>query len=310
MENSRASSSLQVVALYCFCKINNPRQFKSILEDAASGQDLSGTLLVANEGINGTIAGSPASLEKMLNVFKKDHRFSNIELKFSPAESHPFFRFKVRVKKEIVTMGMPNIDPISQAGQYVDPSDWNELISREDVIVIDTRNDYEVEMGQFKGAVDPSTSNFQEFPNWIQNYLQKNESKKVAMYCTGGIRCEKATSFVKTLGVSEVYHLKGGILRYLEEVPASKSMWEGECFVFDQRVSVQHGLEKGTHALCHACRWPISELEQKSDKYKPGISCSRCEGITSKEQKKRFKERNKQIALAKVRGERHLGKIV
>ncbi len=308
MGEKKPSGLIRVAALYAFTKIDNPESLKILLEKVAKGEDLSGTLLIAKEGVNGTIAGTDASLKKILSVFKSDPIFKNLELKFSKAISHPFLRFKIKIKKEIVTIGLPDIDPSTQSGEYIDPSDWNEFIQQEDVLVIDTRNDYETMLGKFKGAVDPCTASFQEFPSWAKKFIKEKADKtKVAMYCTGGIRCEKATSFIKSIGFSEVYHLKGGILKYLEEVPSSESVWEGECFVFDQRVSVSHGLNEGSYVLCHGCRWPVSAVEQKSESYKPGVFCSRCKELTTPEQKKRFEERNKQIKLSKSRGERHLG---
>jgi UPF0176 protein len=242
-----------------------------------------------------------------LNYLRQDPRLADLEHKESYADEHPFYRMKVRLKKEIVTLGVPGVSPTKQVGTYVKPEDWNALISDPDIILIDTRNDYEVDIGTFKGAVDPKTTTFREFPEYVAKNLDKTKHKKVAMFCTGGIRCEKASSFMMDQGFEEVYHLQGGILKYLETVPEEKSMWEGECFVFDQRVAVRHNLEVGEYDQCYACRHPLSPAEMQSEQYAPGISCPYCYDKLSEEKRASLSERQKQVALAKQRGEAHIG---
>ena len=233
---------------------------------------------------------------------------AGLEAKFSAASVMPFHRMKVRLKKEIVTMGVDEIDPLSDAGAYVEPLEWNALIADPDTIVVDTRNDYEVALGAFRNAVDPGTATFREFPDWVANNRQALEGRKIAMYCTGGIRCEKATAYVRSLGIAEVYHLKGGILKYLETVPAEQSLWQGECFVFDERVSVTHGLAEGEAELCRACRRPLTREDRRSPHYLEGISCAHCHGARSDEDRARYAERQRQVQLAQARGAgRHIG---
>ena len=268
---------------------------------------MKGTLLLASEGINGTIAGTDAGINTVLSYLRAQPEFASLEHKESRASKMPFVRMKVKLKKEIVTMGVPDIDPNQIVGTYVDPHDWNDLISDPDTILIDTRNDYETAIGVFKGAVDPQTKTFREFPDWVKNNPGLHNKPKIAMYCTGGIRCEKATAFMKEQGFDEVFHLKGGILKYLEEVPEEDSMWEGACFVFDERVSVEHGLKEGNHKLCHACRNPITEDVLVSPKFEEGVSCPSCYDGRTEDDRERFRERQKQIDLAKKRGERHIG---
>lgn len=269
-----------------------------------------GTLLLAQEGINGTVAGPDSAIVDLLDFLKADPRMTGLDHKESRSETMPFYRMKVRLKKEIVTMGVEGVDPNEIVGTYVDPQDWNNLINDPDVVLIDTRNDYEVEIGTFKGAINPDTETFREFPHWVDDNKEQLKKPKVAMFCTGGIRCEKASSFMKTKGYDEVFHLKGGILKYLETVPEQESLWNGECFVFDQRVAVGHGLKPGKYDQCFACRYPITEEEKGSPLYIKGISCHRCHDKMSDEQKARFAERQKQMALAKKRGVRHLGRKV
>jgi len=266
-----------------------------------------GTLLLAHEGINGTIAGTDAAIGTVLSFLRAQPEFKSLEHKESRASKMPFVRMKVKLKKEIVTMGVEDIDPTHIVGTYVAPKDWNALISDPDTIVIDTRNDYETAIGLFHGAVDPKTKTFREFPEWVKNNPGLHEKPKIAMYCTGGIRCEKATAFMKEQGFDEVYHLKGGILKYLEDVPAEESLWEGACFVFDERVSVEHGLKEGSHRLCHACRTPITVEEVTSPFYEAGVSCSNCYGERTQEDRERYRERQRQIALARKRGHEHIG---
>jgi UPF0176 protein len=296
-----------VAALYKFVRLDDFEALQQPLLEVCKSNDVMGTILLAREGINGTIAGPQTGVRAVLAWIRNDPRMADLEHKESRAEGEsPFYRMKVRLKKEIVTMGVPGVDPNETVGTYVAPQDWNELISDPDVVLIDTRNDYEVSIGTFKGAVDPQTVNFREFPQWVRGQEGLHNKPKIAMFCTGGIRCEKASSFMKQEGFEEVYHLKGGILKYLEEVPEDDSLWEGECFVFDNRVSVGHGLKPGPYDLCHACRHPISEEDRKSDQYAEGISCPHCHDTMSDDQRRRFAERQKQIALAKKRGLDHI----
>ncbi|MBT8422581.1 MAG: rhodanese-related sulfurtransferase, partial [Gammaproteobacteria bacterium] len=270
-----------------------------------------GTLLLADEGINGTVAGPASAVDGLLRWLTEHPQFGSrlrdIDVKRSWHDDVPFLRSKVKLKNEIVTMGVSGIDPQRAAGTYVKPADWNALISDPDVVTIDTRNDYEVRIGTFKNAINPRTESFREFPAYAEAQLDPEKHKKVAMFCTGGIRCEKSTAYLKELGFDEVYHLQGGILKYLEEVPREDSLWEGECFVFDERVAVDHDLQPGGYTQCHACRAPLSPDETEHPHYVPGESCPHCYSRTSEEQRARFAERQKQMALAKARGEHHLG---
>lgn len=266
-----------------------------------------GTLLLAKEGVNGTIAGNRQGIDAIVAWLRSDSRLSMLETKESYEEKMPFYRSKVKLKKEIVTMGVDSIDPMKIVGTYVKPQDWNALISDPDVLLIDTRNDYEVKIGGFKGAINPETETFREFPQYVKDQLDPGKHKKVAMYCTGGIRCEKSTAYLKEQGFDNVYHLQGGVLKYLEEVPADQSLWQGECFVFDSRVAVNHNLEKGGYDQCYACRYPITEEEKKSEHYEQGVSCPHCYNKVSQQQRQRFLEREKQVQLAKQRGEEHIG---
>jgi UPF0176 protein len=272
--------------------------------------DVKGTLLLAYEGINGTIAGSRDGVDHVLNWLKSDPRLADFDTKDSYADEMPFYRTKVKLKKEIVTMGVEGIDPNLKVGRYIKPENWNELISDPDTILIDTRNDYEFQIGSFKNAVNPDTETFREFPNYVKQNLDPKKHKKVAMFCTGGIRCEKSTAYLMEHGFEEVFHLQGGILKYLEEVPQDKTLWQGECFVFDNRVAVNHELEKGSYEQCFACRYPITKEQMQSDKYQEGVSCPHCFDKVTVEQKQRFAEREKQIQLAKERGEEHIGSAV
>jgi UPF0176 protein len=294
-------------ALYKFVSLPDYKALQPLILNACIQHNIKGTLLLALEGINGTIAGSPADIQAVLTYLRQDPRLHDLEHKESYADQHPFYRMKVKLKKEIVTMGVEGINPNDVVGTYVKPEDWNALISDPDVIVLDTRNDYEVHIGTFKGAVDPKTTTFREFPKFVEQTLDNTKHKKVAMFCTGGIRCEKASSYMKQQGFEEVYHLQGGILKYLETVPKEQSMWEGECFVFDQRVAVKHGLEVGEYDQCYACRMPLSPEELSSPQYVPGISCPHCHDKTSEEKKAALTERQKQVILAKQRGEAHIG---
>ena len=301
-----------IAAFYKFIEWDNLKKKKSDLERLCLKNNIVGTILLANEGINGTIAGSEGSVLAVIEGLKNDPLLTDIEPKFSKTEGAVFKRMKVRLKKEIVSMGMESISPANLKGKTVQANDWNKVISNPETLVIDTRNKYECAIGTFKGSLDPKTKSFREFPEWSKNNLEaimKKEGKtKVAMFCTGGIRCEKASSFLLKEGIEEVYQLEGGILKYLENISPDQSLWEGECFVFDERVSIQHGLVEGNFSMCHACRMPIDDDDLKSKKYVEGISCPHCYGTHSREKKERLAERQKQIKLAKERNEKHLGK--
>jgi UPF0176 protein len=302
----------RIAALYQFTRFDNPVDLRQPLLACAEKNGVRGTLLLAKEGINGTIAGSDEGIEAVLDHVRSMPGCANLDWKESRAAQMPFHRTKVRLKREIVTMGQPDLDPADGVGTYVDPQDWNTLISDPDTILIDTRNDYEVAIGTFEGAIDPETKSFREFPEWFRARREEFEAEgrkpKIAMFCTGGIRCEKSTAFVKSEGLDEVYHLKGGILKYLEEVPQEESRWEGECFVFDERVSVKHGLNVGSHSLCRACRRPLCEADLAHEHYEEGVSCHQCHGERSDEQRARYRERQRQEQLAAARGAVHIGR--
>lgn len=296
-----------VCALYRFVEIGAPENMREPLLDLMREHRIKGTLLLATEGINGTVAGSRAAIDALLAWLKKDPCFVDLAHKESYTDEMPFLRAKVKLKKEIVTLGVDGIDPANAAGTYVKASDWNALIADPDVTLIDTRNDYEVEVGTFSNAINPGTKSFREFPRYVAENLDPAEHKKIAMFCTGGIRCEKSTAYLKTQGFEHVYHLQGGILKYLEEVPAEESRWQGECFVFDERVTVDQELKKGRYAQCNACRTPISEDDRKSPHYIQGVSCPHCFDKTTEARRHRFAERQKQVDLARQRGEIHIG---
>ena len=299
--------STQVAALYRFVRLEGYENLRGPLLAFCEARGIRGTLLLAEEGINGTIAGTAQAISEVLAYLKKDERLADLECKFSYNTDRPFLRMKVKLKKEIVTMGRPGIDPNQCVGRYASPEQWNTLVDDPECLVIDTRNDYEVEIGTFKGAINPNTTSFREFPEWVEKNLDPSKHKKVAMFCTGGIRCEKSTSLLVSMGFEDVWHLQGGILNYLEKTPVEQTRWDGECFVFDSRVSVDHHLEKGSYDQCYACRFPIDDAQKASDLYVPGVSCPRCHDAHSDQQKERFTERQKQIALAKARGEAHIG---
>ena len=299
-----------VAALYRFARFPEFETYRQPLLDCLLAAEVRGTLLLAAEGINGTIAGTRAGIDRVLGFLQKDSRFAGLEVKESYVDENPFYRTKVKLKKEIVTMGVAGIDPNKIVGTYVEARDWNALIADPEVLLLDTRNKYEVEIGSFAGAVNPGTDSFREFPDYVKKQLDPGKHKKVAMFCTGGIRCEKSTAYLREQGFEEVYHLKGGILKYLEEVPESESKWEGECFVFDNRVTVNHQLERGSFDQCHACRMPITEQDKQREEYQPGVSCQHCLGAQSPEQRQRYAERERQIELAQCRGEEHLGHSV
>lgn len=300
-------AEIVVCALYKFVTLDNYQALKQPLLNFMLNRDIRGTLLLAQEGINGTVAGSRAGIDALLDYLRQDPRLAELSYKESYTDTPPFMRSRVKLKKEIVTMGVEGINPKEVVGTYVKPKDWNQLISEPDVLLVDTRNDYEVQVGTFKNAVNPQTDSFREFPEYVKTHLDPNKHKKVAMFCTGGIRCEKSTAYLKEQGFEEVYHLEGGILKYLEDVPEQESLWQGDCFVFDERVTVNHQLEKGDYDQCHACRLPITEEEKLSPLYQKGVSCPHCYDKTSDEQKRRFAEREKQIQLARLRGEAHIG---
>ena len=308
-----AETDLQicVAALYKFARLDDCEAIRRDLAHLCGAEGVKGTLLLAGEGINGTIAGSKHAIECVLAYCRRLPGCADLEVKYSRAESVPFHRMKVRVKREIVTMGEPQIDPNAGTGNYVSPQDWNALISDPGTIVIDTRNDYEVAVGSFAGAIDPQTDTFRDFPAWFRaarkRLLGNGPPPKIAMYCTGGIRCEKSTAFLKAEGLDEVYHLQGGILKYLETVPSGQSLWNGECFVFDQRVAIGHGLEPGTHVLCYGCRRPVSSLDRAEPHYAAGVSCPACQAERTDVQRAGYAERDRQERLARARGEPHVG---
>jgi len=296
-----------VCALYRFVTLDNYQDLRQPLLKTMERNGVCGTLLLAQEGINGTVSGSRAGIDALLNWLRKDPRLADVDSKESYTEVAPFKRTKVKLKKEIVTMGVPGIDPNHVVGTYVEPEQWNELINDPDVLLIDTRNDYEIQVGTFDGAVNPDIDTFRDFPAYMRENHDPEKTKKVAMFCTGGIRCEKSTALLKEQGYDEVYHLKGGILNYLAKVPEENTTWRGECFVFDDRVTVNHALERGNYQQCNACRMPLSEADQASEHYQVGVSCPHCYATTSEADRQRFAERELQIQLAKKRGETHIG---
>jgi UPF0176 protein len=300
-------SQVVVCALYKFVTLPDYRQLRQPLLNLMNNHQVRGTLLLAKEGINGTVAGSRASIDSLLAWLKSNPCFADLDYKESFTDFPPFNRSKVKLKKEIVTLGVEEVDPKRVVGTYVNPKDWNKLITDPEVLLIDTRNDYEYQVGTFKNAINPKTASFREFPEYVKDNLDPVKHKKVAMFCTGGIRCEKSTAYLKEQGFEEVYHLKGGILKYLEQVPEQETLWQGECFVFDERVTVKHNLVKGGYDQCHACRMPITEADKASRHYQKGVSCPHCYDKITPEQIQRFAEREKQIALAKLRGETHIG---
>ena len=307
MKVGQEGAATQVVALYRFVRLDDYDSMREPLLNFCLDRHIRGTLLLAHEGINGTVAGSDSAIDELLNYLRADDRLADLDCKFSSHEERPFLRMKVKLKREIVTMGQENIDPNVCVGRYASPQEWNALIDDPDVLVIDTRNEYEVEIGTFAGAVNPQTNSFREFPDWVEQNLDPKKHKKVAMFCTGGIRCEKSTSLLVSKGFEDVWHLKGGILNYLEQTPEEDTRWEGECFVFDSRVAVNHQLEKGSYDQCFACRFPIDDDQKQSPHYLPGVSCPRCVNAHTEQQKGRFAERQRQIGLAKRRGESHIG---
>ena len=302
-----AAPMLTVAALYHFTRFADPAALRAGLLDLCTTQGVKGSLLLAGEGINGTIAGTRAGIDAILAHIRALPGCAGLVCKESPAQTMPFGRMKVRIKREIVTMGQPDVDPLAQVGHYIAPRDWNTLIAAPDVAVIDTRNDYEVQIGTFAGAVDPGTHSFREFPAWWQANKDRFTGKRIAMFCTGGIRCEKSTNYLLGQGVTDVFHLQGGILKYLEDVPAKDSLWQGECFVFDERISVGHGLTPGDFTACRACRRPLSDADRASLHYENGVCCPHCLDEYAAADRARFRERQHQMDLAAARGQRHLG---
>lgn len=301
---------ITVAALYHFSPFDDPAALQGPLLEVCRANRVKGTLLLAGEGINGTIAGPRAGIDAVLAHIRALPGCAALEVKFSSASEMPFHRMKVRLKKEIVTLGVDGIDPSRDVGRYVEATEWNALISNPATILIDTRNDYEVKIGTFRGALDPKTRSFSEFPEWFRAHRSEFGNKpKVAMFCTGGIRCEKSTAFLRAEGIEDVAHLKGGILKYLETVPEAESLWEGECFVFDERVSVGHGLSQGSHSLCRACRMPLGAEELQSADFVEGVQCPHCAASRTDAQRQRYAERHKQVALAERRGMRHVGDV-
>ena len=305
------NSPIRVASLYRFARFRDPAALAAPLEECCRANSVKGTLLLAHEGINGTIAGVPSGIDRVVSHIRTLPGCEALAVRYSDAGVTPFRRLKVRLKPEIVTMGIPAIDPPRDAGHHVDPADWNALIDDPDTIVIDTRNDYEVAVGTFANAINPGTPHFRDFPDWLRaNRAKFGERRRVAMFCTGGIRCEKATAYAAAEGLDDVYHLKGGILAYLDSVPREESLWRGECFVFDERVAVGHGLESGTHTLCRACRRPLGPDDRASPDYRPGIACPHCHTERDEAKKRGYAERHRQELLAAARGTTHVGATI
>ena len=298
---------IYIAAFYQFAALNDYASLRPSLLALGREHGLRGTILLAEEGVNGTIAGPQAGVEAVLAYLRQHPLLSQLEHKASTAETNPFYRWKVKLKREIVSFGVPTADPAELVGKYIPPPQWNALITQPDVVVIDTRNDYEVDLGTFQGAINPQTPSFRDFPAYVQSHLDPAQHKRVAMFCTGGIRCEKATAYLRLLGFEEVYHLQGGILKYLEEVPPEESLWQGECFVFDQRVTVRHDLRPGEHHLCYACQRPLTAADLLAPSYEEGISCPHCLHTLTPARRTRLAERHKQMKLAEARAQRHLG---
>ncbi len=301
MNLSPPRDAISVAAFYRFARVEDPAALRQRLERQAEAQHLRGTILVAPEGVNGTIAGTQEGLERLFAYLRTEPGMANVDIKFSAADAMPFHRMKVRLKKEIVTMGVTDLDAANEAGVHVEPDQWNALVGNPDTVVIDTRNAYETAIGTFPGAIDPETESFRDFPKWADDNLDRLKGRQVAMFCTGGIRCEKASAYLKRLGVEEVFHLKGGILNYLEHVPEKDSLWDGECFVFDERVGLRHGLEQGEATLCRACRHPLTASDRASALFQEGVSCPHCHDSRSEEDRARYAERQRQVELAKRR---------
>ena len=306
---SNDGMSYQIATFYHFADFADYRDWQAKLYEAMAAHNIRGTILLADEGINGTVSSTAQGIATLIDFIRADARFDSILVKYSESETHAFPRLKVRLKKEIVSLGQGGINPAQQTGDYVAPKDWNKLMSRGDVQLLDTRNQYEVEIGTFKGAINPETTNFRQFPDYVQAKLADgtyDKQRPIAMFCTGGIRCEKASAYLKQQGFEKIYQLHGGILQYLEDVPAEESLWQGECFVFDQRVSVNQSLEKGEFLQCYACRMPLSAQDADHPHYQKGIACHHCYGTKSDKKKQALAEREKQISLAIARGNQHI----
>ena len=300
-------TTLHVAAFYRFTPFEAPADLRQPLYDALYMLGVRGTVLLADEGVNGTIAGSRDGIEAAVARLRALPGCAPLSPRLTETDTQPFHRLKVRLKREIVTMGMDGVNPNDHVGRYIAPEDWNAVISDPDTVVIDTRNDYEVGIGMFKGAINPQTESFRDFPAWFEANRADFDGKRIAMYCTGGIRCEKATSHLKTVGIDDVLHLKGGILSYLETVPQTESLWRGDCFVFDQRVAVNHDLAPSGHLQCFACKRPVDDAGQHDARYVEGVSCAACHDTTSDEQKRRFAERQRQVERAEALGVHHIG---
>lgn len=300
-------SKIVVAAFYKFTPLPDYEKRQEGLLTAVSEAGALGTILLASEGVNGTIAGSREAIDQALAAVKALPSCADLEWKESYTDENPFYRIKVRLKKEIVALGVEGLQPEKSRERYVEPHDWNAVISDPETLVIDTRNDYEVAIGAFEGAIDPETTSFRDFPEWFREFRKNNDVKRVAMYCTGGIRCEKSVAFLRSEGVDDVCHLQGGILKYLETVQEADSLWRGECFVFDQRVSVGHDLAPGSYDMCHACRQPITDEDKAAPEYVKGVSCPNCHNVHSERKKRALEERQRQVELAKARGETHIG---
>jgi len=302
-----ADIPVQVAAFYKFVPLENIESLQRAIRETCVDAGLLGTILLAHEGINGTIAGPVDGVAGLFRHLRAFPGLEDLDNKVSYCSRNPFYRMKVRLKKEIVTLGVEGVNPRQDAGEYIAPELWNELIRQPDVRLVDTRNDYEVGLGTFDGAENPNTQSFRDFPAWVEENLDPDKDQQVAMFCTGGIRCEKSTAFLKELGYKNVYHLEGGILNYLEKIPPEKSMWQGDCFVFDNRVTVDHDLAEGRFELCPACRMPLSEDDRQSPRFKKNISCPKCFDRLTPERRASLEERGRQIELAAARGEKHIG---
>ena len=301
-----------VAAFYAFADLLNVKELQRTFTHFLKKEDIKGTVLLAHEGINGTVSGTKAAIDQFKNFLKSHNLHESQNFKTSTSTVDPFPRLKVKLKDEIVSIGNELADPAKIVGEYVQPEDWNSLISQEDVLVLDTRNTYEFSIGTFKKSIQPETTNFREFPDWLEGIESKgiDKSKKVAMFCTGGIRCEKASSLMKAKGFKNIYHLQGGILNYLEKIDEENSLWNGECFVFDDRVALNHNLEVGSYDMCHGCRMPITDKDKLEEEYVTGVSCPNCFNTKTPDQKKRYADRQKQIDLAKLRNEKHIGAVL
>ena len=297
-----------VATFYLFADLPDFEKKQQIIKEFCENQSIFGTIILAPEGINGTISGKRANIDAALDFLRNDNRLADLPTRLSYTDRKTFHRMRVILRPEIVTLGDPSVNPNEAVGQYIEPEDWNDLIEDPQVTLIDTRNNYEFEVGTFKGAIDPKTETFGEWPDYVKNNLDPKKNKKIAMFCTGGIRCEKASAHLLKHGFKDVFHLRGGILNYLEKIPEAKSAWEGDCFLFDHRVAVKHGLEQGDYEICFGCRWPISKNDVDSSKYEPGVSCPKCADELTEERRERLRERHRQVILAAKRNSSHIGK--